>query len=62
MEFLNYSAAIARNLGSSLNRGGVIVYYVRHRVGTGAVCLASKDILTFQLTTYIYFLKEDYYV
>ncbi len=35
VEFLNYSATIARNLGRSPNRGGDIVYYARHRVGKG---------------------------
>ena len=40
VEFLNYSATIARNLGSSPNRGGVFVYYARHRVGKGGLVLA----------------------
>ena len=40
MEFLNYSATFARNLGSSSNRGGVIVYYARNRVGKGGLVLA----------------------
>ncbi len=39
VEFLNYSATIARNLGSSSNRGGVFVYYARHRVGKGGLVL-----------------------
>ena len=37
MEFLNYSAAIARNLGSSPNRGGDIVYYARQSRDGGLV-------------------------
>ena len=37
VEFLNYSAAIARNLGSSPNRGGDIVYYARQSRDGGLV-------------------------
>ncbi len=32
---MNYSETIARNLGSSPNGGGDIVYYERHKVGKG---------------------------
>ena len=37
VEFLNYSATIARNLDSSSNKGGDIVYYVRQSRDGGLV-------------------------
>jgi len=38
------------------------MYYARHRVLSENFVLRNGDIVTFQLTYYIYFLKEDYYV
>ena len=34
---------------------------LRHRVGAKTLCF-TVNISTSQLTTYIYYLKEDYYV
>ena len=56
------AAAGSAPTSSVPNRGGVIVYSARHRAGKQNFCLADKIFFTFQLTTDIYFLKEDYYV
>ncbi len=65
---MNYSATIARNLSSSSNRGGVIVYYARHRVGNGGLVLApavtrvqvlrSQDFYISINSLFLGFLKE----
>jgi hypothetical protein len=49
-----------RNIFGFLDRGGVIMNCVRHRVVVRTLCFTA-NIFTFQLTTY-YYLKEDYYV
>jgi hypothetical protein len=43
-------------------RGGIIVYYAKHRIETEILCVAENKFLTFLLQTCNYFLKEDYYV
>ena len=53
---MNYSATIARNLGSSPNRGGVIVYYARHRLGNGGLVLAPA------VTRVRVFRSQDFYI
>ena len=50
-----------QNYCSFPNRGGVAVYYARQGVGIETLRFVL-NVFTFQLTTYIYFLKEDYYV
>jgi len=49
-----------RNIFVVLDRGGVIMNRVRHRVMAKTLCFTT-NIFTFQLTIY-YYLKEDYYV
>jgi hypothetical protein len=39
------------------DRGGVIVYYARGGAGMGALCFAVNNIVTFQLTSNIYFFE-----